>query len=94
MTPAALAQSGRFAAAAAHLLHEGQARTFDHLDPDVEKVLSRRQPVYLAQGIIMADLHLNPEQAIALLRAHAYTHDRPVNDVAQDVVNGAQRVTL
>ena len=95
LSPAAVLEAAAFAALAVRLLESGQARAVTgELDPDIDELLAPRQPVYLAQGMIMADLRLTAEEAVALLRAHAFSLGRPVVDVAQDVVAGRLRLTL
>jgi len=38
----------------------------------------------------MVDLGVSLPEAMALLRAHAFIHERPLADVARDVVAGRQ----
>lgn len=84
-----------FADIATHLLAKDQVDAeVGELDTDVEQALAPRQLVYQAQGMIMADLDVGSEEALALLRAHAFTHGRPVQDVAWDVITGVLRLTL
>ena len=95
LSPAAVLEATAFAALAVRWLESGQAQAVaGELDPHVDEVLAPRQPVYLAQGMLMADLRITAEEAVALLRAHAFSHGRPVVDVAQDVVAGRLRLTL
>ncbi|MGW2491267.1 GAF and ANTAR domain-containing protein [Streptomyces sp. NPDC001606] len=42
--------------------------------------------VYQAVGMVMVQLDLDPEQALDLLRAHAYAESRTVSQVARDVL--------
>jgi hypothetical protein len=42
--------------------------------------------VHQATGMIIAQLGLSAEAAFARLRAYAYAHDRPLGDVARDIV--------
>ncbi len=59
----------------------------DH-DPDdwpSDLPLERRE-VYQATGMVIAQLDLSPDAALATLRAHAFVHDRPIDAVARDVV--------
>jgi AmiR/NasT family two-component response regulator len=48
--------------------------------------------VYQAQGMVMIQLQVGLTQAMSRLRAHAFAHDRPLGDVARDVV--ARRLVL
>jgi AmiR/NasT family two-component response regulator len=45
-----------------------------------------RPEVYQATGMVIAQLELSPDDALATLRAHAFVHDRPIDEVARDVV--------
>lgn len=45
-----------------------------------------RNEVYQATGMIIAQLGVNAETALARLRAHAFATDRPIDEVAMDVV--------
>jgi GAF domain-containing protein len=95
LSPAAVVEATAFAALAVGLLESGQSRApAGELDPHVDELLAPRQPVYQAQGMIMADLRITAEEAVALLRAHAFSLGHPVMDVAQDVVAGRLRLTL
>lgn len=46
-----------------------------------------RFEVYQAQGMVMVQLGVAAEEALARLRGHAFLHDRRLLDVAQDVVS-------
>ena len=45
-----------------------------------------RARVHQATGMIVASLHISPNDALALLRAHAYAHQTSLSDIATDVV--------
>ena len=45
-----------------------------------------RPEVYQATGMVIAQLGVTPDVALATLRAHAFVHDRPIDVVARDVV--------
>lgn len=51
-----------------------------------------RMRVHQATGMVMGQLGGTPEQALARLRAHAFSHDRTITAVADDVV--ARRLRL
>jgi hypothetical protein len=44
--------------------------------------------IHQAVGAIMADLGIDADQALARLRGHAYASDRPMSEVAHDIVSG------
>ena len=41
----------------------------------------------IAIGMLTVSLRLKPEDALAVLRAHAYSTGRTIDDVADDVAN-------
>ncbi|MCI2423340.1 GAF and ANTAR domain-containing protein [Saccharopolyspora sp. K220] len=45
-----------------------------------------RAEVHQATGMIMAQANVSAEAAVAMLRASAFANDRPIDEVAQDVV--------
>ncbi|MEW1960408.1 GAF and ANTAR domain-containing protein [Kineococcus sp. NPDC059986] len=47
-----------------------------------------RQEIWIAVGICNAVLHLDTSDAFALLRAHAYTQEKTLEETAADVVTG------
>lgn len=48
---------------------------------------SARSRLHQATGMVIAQLHMPPEDALAILRAHAYAHDATLADIAEQVVN-------
>jgi hypothetical protein len=82
-----------FADIAIEMLVDGQAGApAGYVEPDVEEVLAPRLEVYQAQGMVMVDLGVSLTEAMALLRAYAFTVGRPLGDVARDVVAGTLRL--
>ena len=67
------------------------------VEVDVEGWLAdvplERVEVYQASGMIIAQLDVSPDAALATLRAHAFVHDRPIDEVARDVVARTLRFT-
>jgi hypothetical protein len=49
--------------------------------------------VYQATGMIMVQLDVPAETALSRLRAHAFVHDRSIDDIARDVVARRLRFT-
>lgn len=93
LPPTALASVAILAGLALGILADGQAKAADgQLDPGIQEVLDSRVEVYQAQGMIKADLGVTVIEAIALLRAHAYSVGRPLTEVARDVVEGVLRL--
>lgn len=66
-------------------------------DPDGESVWdrswSKRVEIHQATGMVVAQLGINPTDAFARLRAHAYTNGRSLGDVAREVVARRLRFT-
>ena len=40
-----------------------------------------------ATGMVVAQLRLTPEDALVLIRAHAYAHDQSLDEVAQQILS-------
>lgn len=87
-----LMQALAFADAAMTGVLDAQART-DADGPSVlESTMEGSFLVYQAQGMVKVQLDVSLAEALVRLRAYAYAHDRPLNEVAADVV--ARRVTF
>lgn len=67
-------------------------RTDDRRALQIPDALAHRLELYQAQGMVMMQLGISLAQAMARLRAYAYAHDRPLHDVAADIV--ARRLVL
>jgi transcriptional regulator with GAF, ATPase, and Fis domain len=93
LTDDAVTRASTFADVAMGLLVDGQARVGDHRSSsDLDDALAPRLEVYQAQGMVMVDLGVRVDEAMARLRAHAYAEGRPIVAVARDIVAG--RLTL
>ncbi len=46
-----------------------------------------RREVYQATGMLIAQLDVTPDTALARLRAYAFLHDQPIDAVARDVID-------
>jgi hypothetical protein len=60
---------------------------------ELDDALAYRLEVYQAQGMVMVDLGVSLDEALARLRAHAYAEERSLTDVARDVVAGTLRLS-
>jgi AmiR/NasT family two-component response regulator len=58
----------------------------------LDQVLDSQYVVYQAQGMTMVDLGGSLADALARLRAHAFAYDRPLVEVARDIVAGTLRL--
>ena len=57
----------------------------------LDQLATKRTVVYQATGMILVQLGVDLEEALAALRARAYASGRPVGEVAADVVAGTLR---
>src|ERR1700712_3277383 len=49
---------------------------------------SGRARVHQATGMIIAQLRISPDDAMAILRAHAYAHNTGLDDIAEQIIRG------
>lgn len=54
--------------------------------------MRHRAVVHQASGMLSAQLGIDVNDALARIRAHAYTENRPVNEVARDIVDRRLRL--
>ncbi len=93
LSAVSLAQALTFAEVAVQQILDAQAHAAAGQVADgLAEALGYRHVVYQAQGMVMAHLGCSLVDAMARLRAHAYTTDRLLTDVARDVVAGRLRV--
>jgi GAF domain/ANTAR domain len=85
-----LAGALSFADAATHLLLDLQAQETGQgiAPPHALAVLDDRAEVHQATGVVSVRAGVSLAQALALLRARAYTEGRPIGDLARDVLDG------
>jgi hypothetical protein len=87
LTGEALTLALLFADLALEILLDAQARTgADNLPEAVDDMVAPRMEVYQAQGMLVVDLGVSLDEAMSRLRAHAYTENRSLGDVAREVV--------
>ena len=58
----------------------------------LDDAMDHRAELYQAQGMVMVQLSISLADAMALLRGHAYSHQRSLGAVAHDVVAGRLRL--
>jgi hypothetical protein len=93
LTVDAVALALAFADLALDMILDGQAdASAAEVETDVNQILAPRLEVYQAQGMVMVDLGVSLTEAMALLRAHAFTMGQPLGDVAREVVAGRLRL--
>jgi hypothetical protein len=89
LSPDGLARAFTFAEVAVGLLVDDQHGIAGSQGGfDLDDVLAYRLEVYQAQGMLMVDLGVGIDEAIARLRAYAFAEGRALSDVANDIVNG------
>jgi hypothetical protein len=77
-----------FADRAVTVLLDGQEHATtapDELD-GLDEVIEHRAEVFQAQGMVMVQLGIPISEALVRIRAYAYAENRPLNDVAADIV--------
>jgi len=93
LTQGALSQAMTFADVALRLLLDSQSPSQAGAPADLDDALAYRLEVYQAQGMVMVDLGVSLDEAMARLRAHAYAHERSLTDVSRDIVDGSLRLS-
>jgi signal transduction protein with GAF and PtsI domain len=74
---------------ATEILLDGDLVTADgRPNRDLSTALDHRAEIYQAQGMVMVDLGVDPAVALARMRAHAFGNERPLIDLARDIVAG------
>jgi hypothetical protein len=58
----------------------------------LDATMHHRAIVHQASGMLSAQLDIDAADALVRIRAHAYTSNRPVNDVAHDIVERRLRL--
>jgi ANTAR domain/GAF domain len=93
LTAAEFRDALTFADAAVTTLLDGQERAAQGAMADgLDEVTERRAEVFQAQGMVAVQLRVSLADALARLRAHSYAENRPLGDVARDVV--ARKLSL
>jgi GAF domain/ANTAR domain len=71
-------------------LLDGQEQTTE-ID-ELDEAFEHRAALFQAQGMVMVQLGISLAEALARIRAHAYATDRPLSEMAADIV--ARRLRL
>ncbi len=72
------------------LLESPPAATSDAVNARVVDALERRGEIHQAQGMVMVDLDVDLAEALALMRAHAFTEGLSLLEVASKILAGAR----
>ena len=62
--------------------------TDGQLDRDLSTVLDHRAEIYQAQGMAVVDLGVDPAEALARMRAHAFGNGQPLIGLARAIISG------
>jgi len=93
LAPRALVQALTFAEVALRTVLDGvQQDGAERAVDDFDGAVTNRLELYQAQGMLIAQLEVGPEEAMARLRAYAFAHDRRLSEVAHAIVT--RRLTL
>ena len=60
--------------------------------PGLGDEIDHRAEIYQAQGMVMAEHDLNPSEAMARMRAHAFARGQALLDLAQGILAGHERL--
>ena len=83
------AAASTYAQICTETLLDGEATTADgRLVPNLATALDYRSEIAQAQGMTMVDLGVSLSEALVRLRAHAFTHEDPLIEVARRVIDG------
>ena len=74
------------------LLVSGVYYSVEVLPEWYEDVTARRQDVWVATGMVMGREHQPGGDALSVLRGYAYSNERTLDDVADDLVHGRLKV--
>jgi hypothetical protein len=64
----------------------GAAVLHDASESGTDSIWSSRSVVYQATGMVSVQLQVSPDDALAMLRAHAFAHGTTLNEIAEHVV--------
>lgn len=86
-SPATMVQALTFADVAMTRLLSAQLRSNEEDGaPAIDDAIDNRFELYQAQGMVAVQLGVHLHEALIRIRAYAYAHNRPLSDVADDIV--------
>jgi hypothetical protein len=88
-----LAEALTFADVATTMLLDGQEKAAPGAAAaGLDEALEYRFELYQAQGMVMVQMYVSLVEALVVLRAYAFSHDRDLAEVARDVVTRGLRL--
>jgi hypothetical protein len=70
------------------LIDDGGAGTGHHQPPSLGSALGVHESIYQAQGMVMIDLAVSLQEALARMRAHAFAHSQDLRQLATEIIDG------
>jgi hypothetical protein len=70
----------------AALLDRQEDGSAGYADDDLAAAVEHRAELFQAQGMVMVQLGVTINEALARMRAYAYAESRPLGEIARDVV--------
>jgi hypothetical protein len=81
-----------FADIATELLLDHATTDEGQIDPGLEQALGHRAEIYQAQGMVMIALGVTLLDALVRMRAHAFSHDQSLIDLAREIISDRGRL--
>ena len=89
MRPEQVTMAFTYAQIATEIMLDGDLTTTDgDLDPGLSTALDYRAEIHQAQGMVIVDLAVKTAEALARMRAHAFALNRPLIDLAREIIGG------
>ena len=90
-----LAMALTFAQLATETLLDGEVTSRDGgLEPSLRIAMDSRAEIHQAQGMLMVSLQVGPADALTRMRAYAFAHDRPLIDLAREIIAGRDHLEV
>lgn len=81
-----------FAEIATDMLLDHATTGDGQIDPGLESALGHRWEIYQAQGMVTVALGVGLVEALVRMRAHAFSHDQPLIDLAHEIITDGHRL--
>ena len=78
-----------YAQIATEIMLDGELTTIEgELDPALSSALDDRAQIHQAQGMVVFDLGVDPAEALARMKARAFSGDEALIDLAREIISG------